>query len=265
MVSHILARFRPPKAQLNLQVSGAPLYPGGTVKVRVTGSCLEAVIAGTGRIELVCTESHWYTVKSTGARWIGSYPGHGEENYRGPPYTAMGRPGFYKATRDLVTLSEVLAADRMIPHDGPTCKEVTFTLPSDAPPSVQGQTARISWQLRASLFIEGAGEVRRNRQLVVLSPPHEQTAPPGGAPQPASETQTNPDSCDLFLSADTFQVRAGQPLSGILHARCQYNLHASEIRTELECLENAGAKGSRILADRMVLGREIHIRALETY
>lgn len=77
-----------------------PFLPGDRIDVELTRPVNHDSIDIS--LELVCRETFWYTVKSIGAAFIGQFPRHAEENHTGLPYTAAGRPGRFKTSRDLV-------------------------------------------------------------------------------------------------------------------------------------------------------------------
>ena len=99
MVLRLVKKRKQAGPRLTASAVGGPFLPGDRVDVELTWPASHDYIEIS--LELVCRETFWYTVKTTGAAFIGQFPGHGEENHTGLPYTAAGRPARFKTSRDL--------------------------------------------------------------------------------------------------------------------------------------------------------------------
>lgn len=243
-LTRLLPRSRHPKATVTVRQIDGPIKPGDEIGVDVCLLSEEPTYIREASIDLVCIETFWYTVKATGAAWVGSYPGHGEENRGGPPYTAAGRPGRYKASRELVRLSQTFLTNCHIgpgiPHQG----RAKFRLPPTAPPSVAGETACIEWQLHSSIPTEGAMETRRIGRLEVVSALPWESAGAVGQTDSPSVTEECFQQCSLSLSLPTNRAWSGQSIGGDLMVTAHQDQFVPQVRAVLECWERAGVKQS---------------------
>lgn len=265
MLPRLVARTRQFRTNFAIAASEGPFRPGDQVAVQVSLLPEEDLDLREGSVTLVCRETFWYTVKSTGARWIGAYPGHAEENYKGPPYTAAGKPGKYKASKELARLSQRFLVDGRLPKGIPYASRVNFRLPETAPPSLTGDIVRIEWHLEASLLTSITNEVRAVEPLLVLSP--EATVLNSQEMQtPATETvEIQFKQCILSMLLPGASTIAGRSLEGVFVASLHHDQHVSGVRVELERFERAGAKESTVTSDFVSLQGNASLRAGMTY
>ena len=262
MILRLLSRSRQPEPSISAHVIGGPFLPGDQVDVELIwphgmgGGSKEAFL------DLVCRETFWYTVKATGAAFVGNYPGHGEENYTGTPYTAAGRPGRYKTSKELARLSSHVAlVNQTIDQDNLRDQNnlrgiAKFQLPAAAPPSIYGDTACIEWELRARLASSVSPDSLVGK-ITVLSKLERSVG-----------SQAKHDSSDpcraarkqsvLSLSLPECPISTGQALHGILKAKPLGNIKVTKIQAELECWEKACAKqSSAVYATAELQGRSL--------
>ena len=265
MVPRFVSRLRQSKTNFAIAVPGGPFRPGDQVAVQVSFLPEEDLYLQEGSVALVCHETFWYTVKSTGARWIGTYPGHAEENYKGPPYTAAGKPGKYKASKDLVRRSQRFLLDGRFPKGVPYVSWVNFRLPEAAPPSLNGDIVRIEWQLEASVLTVSTNQERAVEPLSVVSP--EATASISQERQTPATVAVEIEfkQCVLSMLLPAIPATAGRSLEGVFVARLHHDQHVSGVRVELERFERAGAKESTVTSDYVSLQANASLRAGMTY
>lgn len=116
------------------------------------------------------------------------------------------------------------------------CKTFKFTLPSDAPPSLQGAyetcCANISWRVKVSLDIAGAQDFHQGRELAVLP-----LVPEPATPVPKEGIL---EQCAAWLSLSSTTVRAGEIFDGRFKIQFLQDLRTRGVRVELERWEKAG-------------------------
>ena len=242
MFLRLLGRSKHLEPGMSAHVKGGPFLPGDQVDVELIWPARQDCCFKEVSLDLVCRETFWYTVKATGAAFVGNYPGHGEENYTGTPYTAAGRPGRYKTSKELVRLSSHVALVNQ-ELDQTTLRGIArFQLPAAAPPSIKGETACVEWELRAQLA-SSVSEDYTLGKITVLSNSAgnigNQASHHGSEVRPAA-----PSQCEVALSLPEGSVRTGQALNGILKAKALNDISVTKIQAELECWEQAAAKQS---------------------
>ena len=265
MLPRLLSRLRQSRTNFSISAPGGPFRPGDQVAVQVSLLPEEDLYLREGLVRLVCRETFWYTVKSTGARWIGAFPGHAEENYKGPPYTAAGKPGKYKTSKELVRLSHRFLVDGRFPKGIPYVSQVNFRLPESAPISLAGDIVRIDWQLEASVLTAGTNQVRATEPLLVVSP--EATVLNSQETQTAATEAVKIEfkQCVLSMLLPGVPATAGRYLEGVFVARLHHDQRVSGVRVELERFERAGAKESTVTSDSVSLQANASLRAGMTY
>ena len=82
-LTRLLSRSRHPKAAVTVRQIDGPFKPGDEIDFDALLLSEEPIYVREASIDLVCNETFWYTVKATGAAWVGNYPGHAEENRGG--------------------------------------------------------------------------------------------------------------------------------------------------------------------------------------
>ena len=127
-----------------MELIGGPFYTGGTIHVRGSLFPRQSFFVREGHIELVCTERYW---------WV----------------YLEGRSQRY--TRRLVHLSESFLRDMEVSAGVPYRNEVSFPIHAPALPSINGKTARITWEVRYWLDIASAGDIHQEQAVVILPPP----------------------------------------------------------------------------------------------
>ena len=252
MIARLLRRPSALNVDIKARVTGGPFRPGDPVEIELSLFSEEPVLIRHASLDLVCTESFWYTVKSTGAAWVGRQPGHAEEQHRGQPYTAAGRPGRYHTSKELVRLSKPILANQQLSPNGPVQRTARFLIPESTPASVVGKIAGIEWQIRVVMAYAGTTEERALGRLIVLPSP----GVAGNFDEsvtPRVSTQAAFEQCVLSLSLPNGSILAGDELPGTLTAEVHRNHSVSKVRVVLECREQAGAKESRAIYDVAVL------------
>ena len=266
MILRWLTRSKPLEPGISAHVNGGPFLPGDQVDVELIWPDGKRCGPKEVSLDLVCRETFWYTVKATGAAWVGNYPGHGEENYPGPPYTAAGRPGRYKTSKELARLSSQVV---LVNHDLDQTNLrgiARFQLPAAAPPTIRGDTACVEWELRARLASALPSESTTVGKITVLSKPEGSVDNRAHRHDPTEAGRPSLEQCVVTLSLPEGAVRTGRTLHGILKAKALRDINVTKIQAALECWEQAGAKHSSAvhttaeLQGRSVLqaGQEYH-------
>ena len=224
MISRLLSRAKQPEPIILAHVVGGPFLPGDQIDVELIWPTQQASGFSDSHfsqvsLDLVCRETFWYTVKSTGAAFVGNYPGHGEENHTGLPYTAAGRPGRFKISKILACLSGHVTLVNKDLDQTALVGIARFQLPANAPPSVRGNTACIEWELGARLGSTASQNSTPAGRVTVLSG----TKNSDQAPQYDSSEGHRAvfEQCTVALSLPEVSVRTGQTLHGVLKAKAQ--------------------------------------------
>tara|TARA_B100000315_G_scaffold243144_1_gene266196 strand:+ start:85 stop:918 length:834 start_codon:yes stop_codon:yes gene_type:complete len=214
----MLSRFRRSNSDLSLEVGDGPYWPGDKVEVRASLLPRKSFYAREGRIELVCIETY-YVQLSQGAPMQ-----HTRELWRSAtPF-----------------LSETQAIEGL-PYGG----KGILSLPPDAPPTVNGDAADITWRVQAAVDVAGARDIHQHHDVLVLS-----RVPERSPPETAEKTY---DHCTLSLSLSSTTVEEGETLEGRFRVEVRQNLSVQGIRVELECQEKAKDKEVWIVKDPVLL------------
>jgi len=116
-------------------------------------------------------------------------------------------------------------------------KDIRFTLPDDAPFTVQGDVADISWRLIAYVVPDKMVQFNSVQDVRVLCRPtidEERTAA-----QPLRIEEKH-DSCDLTLDVSSGTANIGGALTGTFRLRCKQDIHLYWLVADLVCTERAG-------------------------
>jgi hypothetical protein len=214
----MLSRFRRPKADISLEVGEGPFWPGDRVDVRVSLSTRESLHVREARIELACIETYYVAAS------------------QGPPF---------KNTQVLFLESTPLLSETRVIEGFPQGGSFSFSIPREAPPTVRGDVAEISWLVRAAVNVAEARDVHQSRDIIVLSP-----VPERSPPQTAEETYAQ---CTLSLSLSSTTVGEGETLQGVFRVEVRQNLGVQGIRVDLECQEKARDKVVWTVKDPVLL------------
>ena len=257
MILRLLSRSKQQEQSISARVKGGPFLPGDQVDVELIWPGGKGGGPKEAFLDLVCRETFWYTVKSTGAAFVGNYPGHAEENYTGTPYTAAGRPGRYKTSKELARLSSHVSPVNQ-DADPTTLRGIArFQLPAAAPPSIRGDTACVEWEMRARPA-SSLSEDYSVGKITVLSNPVGSIGKQAHHHHSSEDRRAALAQCVLTLSLPEGAMRTGQTLHGVLKARSLCDIQVSKVQAELECWEQAGAKqSSAVYATAELQGRSL--------
>ena len=264
MILRLLSRSKQQEQSISARVKGGPFLPGDQVDVELIWPGGKGGGPKEAFLDLVCRETFWYTVKSTGAAFVGYYPGHAEENYTGTPYTAAGRPGRYKTFKELIRLSSHVSPVNQ-DVDPTTLRGIArFQLPAAAPPSIRGQTACVEWEMRARPA-SSLSEDYSVGKITVLSNPVGSIGNQAHHHDSSDARRAAQKQCVLTLSLPEGPLRSGQAIHGILKAKPLADINITKIQAALECREQAGAKqSSAAYATAELQGRSL-LRAGQEY
>ena len=184
-------------------------------------------------------------------------------------YTAAGRPGRFKTSKNLACLSSLVLLNSHDLDHGNLRGTATFQLPTDAAPSIQGETVNVDWELRLRLNSAPSQESTTVGHITVLSSPvgttGDQERLHGSGHRPAAISKTSTARCDVSLALAQDVMRTGQPLRGVLNARAITDINVTKVQAELECLEQAGAKESSAIYSTAYLQGRSSLQARQEY
>ena len=264
-ITGLLRRRQPPAAGIAISVDPRPIYPGDTLTAEIAVTARRDLVAGPGLLRLEATE----LLEIDSAR---DAPPRMARALRPDPL----RPG----SASPGSIECVFADDVRLPAGGILRAPAQLTLPPDAPPTVKGKHARITWRLSARLTSAGAspdpgpatGLLSRlahaspghlDQELVVFARPD--PAHIGGEPLPPHPSATRAyRNVRLDLALDTGLVANGGIVSGVLSVLPRVSFAARELRIDLTRWERSGSKQARITASRQILQRPALLTAGET-
>jgi len=229
----MVSRLRRPNADLSIELDAGPHRLGKAITGRVTLQPGESFQMRGVKVEFVCTETYWESVRRT------TRMGSAETNE--------------SAVTEIRRYSQPIFGGTEIANLMPQVGDIDFTLPLSAPPTVQGVVAKIVWRLRATVDVARGRDISREIELVVLPAPGERSgsdlAPSGDTAPAVSELS----ECDMNLSLAALRVSMGESVDGVLRIFPKEGLGPAAarvelIRIELMRLEKAGTSQ----ADRSV-------------
>jgi len=229
----MLSFLHKPKADLAIDLDDKSIYPGDTLNLRLYLTPRESFRIRSGTVELACTEVYWKLVTTT----------------TGKTTTTSNR----KFTRKLFKLKESFLGATDLTSGMTLNQPVSMSIPADAPPTVSGKTASITWEIDAKLDIPKMRDIHEKRTLVVRSIPTAAAVDEKGWTSPSYSVTDSSDQCELKLSINTDTIGAGQSLRGTLEAQVKEQFDVRKVRVELEVEEKAGNKSSATVADSNVL------------
>ena len=267
----MLRRHDPPDAEVRLTVPPVPFYPGDVVPAEITVTPRRDFTAALGLLRLEATEllridsarDAWPRAGSplrrrAAARLSGDGDGNADGNADGssPPLPSAPPP-----TRPI---DHIFAQDTPMIAGVPQHYWARLQLPRQAPPTVKGKYARITWQLTATVTASGDGILARlgagptagraAQELVVFAGPD--AAHIGGVPLPERPGVVREHrAVTLTLALDAGRTPNGGIVSGALTALPRASFRARAVRVELVRWERSGSKQTGVTESRRILQR----------
>jgi len=127
-------------------------------------------------------------------------------------------------------------ADTELTNSEPVVRYVRFQIPKEAPPTIHGSIAQVSWEVTGRLELESGTQVTKSQEITVLTPP---VVNPGRSAADLTEEATF-TGCILAMVLVNDVVGAGGYLEGELRARMNVTDQAKDIRMELHSAETSG-------------------------
>ena len=215
------------------------MRPGGTIDVQVTIRPKSVVKIKSGQLELTCTEQSWH--KSS------------------PNEMGQGR----LETRDALSrpLIQSFMADTELTDSDPVVRYVRFQIPKEAPPTVHGSIAQVSWEVKGCLALESGSQVTKSQEISILTSP---VINPGRSAADLTEEATF-NECILAMVLVNDAVGAGGYLEGELRARMNVTNQARDIRVELHSTETSGDREDKSVSGRVSLERDFQLTVDRPY
>jgi hypothetical protein len=139
----MFARFRRPRASLELKAAPSPAPLGGAVTVRVWLTPQEPFQIRRGCVALIYTETC---------------------------FSPTALDGYHEHTTERVCGTEVIAEGVRAQPGVALEYGVVFQLPAEPPPRRESRPARVAWQVRASFHLRGFRDIHRTHHLADLTP-----------------------------------------------------------------------------------------------
>ncbi len=231
--------MRRPQAEIDLEISGESFSPGDEVPFRASIASRKGFDVRNGKISLQCIETFWIVVsngKSTSQK---------------------------KRTETLVEVVHDFMSRGKIDRNMPHVVESSLTIPAQAPVSVHGKTARISWQLKLSMDVPGRRDLHEELPFLVRGPLTERARQRDEYSAPITIDEEF-DDCDVRLELSRQELKAGESIDGRLRLEARKDVEFAELRVELERKEEAGVRKSKTTADQLVLEQDIDLRAMRS-
>ncbi len=239
VLERIFSWFRRPTAEFEIETTGGSSRPGGTVDIKVTIRSKKALKIESGQVELTCTEQWWQ---------------------KGPPRdSGQGRLETHSALKQPLVQSFI--ADTEIAGSESVVRYARFQIPKEAPPTVHGSIAQVSWAVTGRLETESANSVTKSKEITVLTPP---VVNPGRSAADLTEEATFA-GCILAMVLVNDVVGAGGYLEGELRARMNVTDQAKNIRMELHSSEKAGDRDDESVWERVTLESDVQLTSERPY
>lgn len=239
VLERILSWFRRPTAEIEIETTGGSSRPGGTIDVQVTIRSNSGEKIKTGQVELACTEQSWQKESASD-----SGQGRLQSNQ------VLPKP-----------LVQSFIADAEVKSGEPLARYARFQVPTDAPPTVHGAIAQVSWEVTANVEFDTGKTVTKSREVTVLTPP---VAVPSRSAADLTEEATF-SGCTLAMVLVNDVVGAGGYLEGELRARMNVTDQAKDIRMELISIETAGDRQTESVRERLSLESNVQLTVNRPY
>ncbi len=216
----MVSRLRSPNADLTIDLDEGPHQLGKAITGRVTLLPGESFHMRGGKVEFICTETYWKMVRRT---------------------TRMGSAETNESAATIIReYSQPIFNGAEIANLMPQVSDINFTIPLNAPPTVQGRVCNITWRLKATLDVARARDISREFDLVVLPVPRESSVGGSGPPAENAMEVAQLAECDLNLSLATLRVSVGENMEGVFRIFPKEGFAPEAVRVELIRLEKAG-------------------------
>jgi len=136
--------LKKPKADIALDVSSEPFYPGSTIKVGISISSQDRFTVRSGSVELSFIKVGWKTVSSGELR----------------------RKQQFK--QKLIKVKKKFLANTEFSSGMTLNEQTSFVLPADVPPTVSNNEESIIWQLDVKLDVPKMRDIHEKRVITVL-------------------------------------------------------------------------------------------------
>ena len=158
-------------------------------------------------------------------------------------------------------LVQSFIADAEVKSGEPLARYARFQVPTDAPPTVHGAIAQVSWEVTANVEFDTGKTVTKSREVTVLTPP---VAVPSRSAADLTEEATF-SGCTLAMVLVNDVVGAGGYLEGELRARMNVTDQAKDIRMELISIETAGDRQTESVRERLSLESNVQLTVNRPY
>ena len=226
-------------AEIEIETTGGLSQPGGTIDVQVTIRSHSGSQIKTGQVKLACTEQSWQKDSASD-----SGQGRLQSNQ------VLSQP----LVQSFITDAEVKSGE-------PLSRYARFQVPADAPPTVHGAIAQVSWEVTANLEFDTGKTATKSQEITVLTSP---VAVPRRSAADLTEEATF-SGCTLGMVLVNDVVDASGYLEGELRARMNVTDQAREIRMELISIETAGDRQSESVRERLSLETNVQLTVNRPY
>ena len=158
-------------------------------------------------------------------------------------------------------LIQSVIAETEFTNSEPVVRYARFQIPKEAPPTVHGSIAQVSWEVTGRLELESGNPVTTSQEITVLTTP---VVNPGRSAADLTEEATF-DGCILAMVMVNDVVGAGGYLEGELRARMNTTDQAKDIRMELHSAEIAGDRDEESVRVRVSLESDVQLTVERPY
>lgn len=158
-------------------------------------------------------------------------------------------------------LIQSFIADTDLTSTEPISRYARFQIPNDAPPTVHGAIAQVSWQVTGRLGLDSGQEISNSQEITVLTAP----VVISGRSAAALTEEATFDGCSLAMVLVNDVVGAGGYLEGELRAKMNVTNQAKDIRMELHSFETAGDRQTESIRERESLESNVQLTADRPY
>jgi sporulation-control protein spo0M len=197
-------------------------YPGDTVHIIVSLGNDKELKFQEGRVALLYQEKFQY--RTTSHRIDSKGHSHTETVSRWQ-------------NNEQEVAKQVFLGETILPEGSTRNFEFDAAIPVSAPATYPGNIIQVNWLVKATIDRKLSSDINAEAPLFILIPP----ASPQASTQLAMShfgLSNEPSEAQLTLELQGIELVSGEIIKGILFVTPQKDFDATELRIELECLEN---------------------------
>jgi hypothetical protein len=204
-------------AQLNVTIDRpvGPYFPGDTVRATVSAKADKDFKFQQGRVALLYSERYEYRKRE-----------YDSEDHRWETNS-------FNSTEEHEIRRELILPEGLLKANAPQTWTFEWQIPPDAPPTHAGKILQIRWMVKATLDRKLMKDVNASAEFPVLSVPRGERVNAG-----EFGTANSPGDAQMFIGLPKEEWSEGETMQGKLIVRPQKEFDVTEVRVELQRVEN---------------------------